>query len=127
MRASQTGCCPWWGEGSTWVASKTLTSSTSEPAFRSWRTPAESRWPRAGRTRPEPGPARCSTQTEQLVQASIETRLRGHLTDGEQHARNIRLAACRPMSDRQCLPGQSEDHLLVGYESRQGDAGPPHP
>src|SRR5690348_2006261 len=61
-------------------------------------------------------------QAQQLVEAAVEARLRGDASNRQQHARHVRLAARRAMRDRQGLPWEPEDDLLVGDESRQPHA-----
>src|SRR6476620_4879056 len=88
---------------------------------RSSRTPEGSRFSTVATARPGPGPGR-SGESQQVVQAAIEARLRRHLADCEQHARNIRLAARRAVRDGQRLSWQAEDDLLVSDKAGQAHA-----
>src|SRR6267143_7306231 len=63
-----------------------------------------------------------NAQSEELVEATIETRHARDLADRKQHTRNVSLAAGGPVRDRQGLTWQAEDDLLVGNEPRQANA-----
>src|SRR5882672_6907842 len=61
-------------------------------------------------------------QTQELVQAAVEARLGRDLADREQHARDVGLAAGRPVHDRQRLSWKPEDDLMVGDEAGKAHA-----
>src|SRR6266851_9217916 len=61
-------------------------------------------------------------QSQQLVEPAVKARLSRHLPDRQQDAWNVRLPARGAVGDRQGLPRQAEDHLLVGDEAGQAHA-----
>src|SRR6267143_4717610 len=54
-----------------------------------------------------------NAQSEELVEAAIETRHARDLADRKQHTRNVSLAAGGPVRDRPGLTSQAEDDLLA--------------